>query len=226
MSDLRLVIFDVDGTLVDSQADIIAAMSEAFTRADAPAPTRDDILGIVGLSLEVAIPKLAPDLDPATHTQMVGWYKDAYVALRAKVGAAQSSPLYPHVRDTLDLLHAQPETLLGVATGKSRRGLDKLLEGHALTHHFITQQVSDFHPSKPHPAMLHAALSETGLDPKEAVMIGDTVFDMDMSKSAGIPFIGVSWGYHRAHQLTDAIAVLDDIRDLPGILSTHWRHAS
>ena len=226
MSDLRLVICRFDGTLVDSQAGIIAAMSAACTSDEARAPARDDIRGIVGLSLEVAIPKLAPDLDPATHTQMVGWYKDAYVALRAKVGAAQSSPLYPHVRDTLDLLHAQPETLLGVATGNSRRGLDKLLEGHALTHHFITQQVSDFHPSKPHPAMLHAALSETGLDPKDAVMIGDTVFDMDMSKSAGIPFIGVSWGYHRAHQLTDAIAVLDDIRDLPGILSTHCRHAS
>ncbi|MEM6696690.1 MAG: HAD hydrolase-like protein, partial [Pseudomonadota bacterium] len=172
MTDLRLVIFDVDGTLVDSQADIIAAMSQAFKRADAPAPTRKDILGIVGLSLDVAIPKLAPDLDRATHTRMVGWYKDAYVALRAKVGAAESSPLYPHVRATLDRLHAQPDLLLGVATGKSRRGLDKLLEGHALTRHFITQQVSDFHPSKPHPAMLWAALSETGLDPKNAVMIG------------------------------------------------------
>ncbi|MEO1285807.1 MAG: HAD hydrolase-like protein, partial [Pseudomonadota bacterium] len=77
-----------------------------------------------------------------------------------------------------------------------------------------------------HPSMLMAALSDTGVEPDQAVMIGDTVFDMDMSKSASIPFIGVSCGYHRAHQLTDAIAVLDDIRDLPGILSTHWRHAS
>lgn len=222
MTDLRLVVFDVDGTLVDSQADIVAAMSEAFTRAGATAPSRAQILSIVGLSLEVAIPRLAPDIDTATHTHMVQWYKDAYVALRAKSGAAQSSPLYPHVRETLDALHALPSTLLGVATGKSRRGLDKLLEGHDLTRIFVTQQVSDHHPSKPHPAMLHAALSETGLEPHQAVMMGDTVFDMTMANAAGVPFIGVSWGYHAAEDLTDAIAVLDDMRDLPTLLSTHW----
>ncbi len=226
MTDLRLVIFDVDGTLVDSQADILAAMSSAFDRAGAPAPTRADILGIVGLSLEVAIPRLAPDLPAATQTHMVQWYKDAYVALRAKVGAAESSPLYPHVRDTLDTLRAQPETLLGVATGKSRRGLDKLIEGHGLQSIFVTQQVSDHHPSKPHPAMLLSALSETGLDPQQAVMIGDTTFDMDMAKAANIPFIGVSWGYHTPSRLTDAVAILDDMRELPAVLSTHWESAA
>ena len=222
MTALRLVIFDVDGTLVDSQADIIAAMSEAFTRAGQTPPNRTAILGIVGLSLEIAIPKLAPGLDPALHTQMVQWYKDAYVALRAKIGAAQSSPLYPHVRATLDALHAQPETLLGVATGKSRRGLDKLLDGHDLGALFVTQQVSDHHPSKPHPSMLHAALSETGVEAQNAVMIGDTTFDMQMARAAGIAFIGVAWGYHPPSALGDAVAILEDMRDLPGCLSTHW----
>ncbi|MEM7598656.1 MAG: HAD-IA family hydrolase [Pseudomonadota bacterium] len=222
MTALRLVIFDVDGTLVDSQADIIAAMSEAFTRAGQTPPNRTAILGIVGLSLEVAIPKLAPGLDPALHTQMVQWYKDAYVALRAKIGAAQSSPLYPHVRATLNALHAQPETLLGVATGKSRRGLDKLLDGHDLGALFVTQQVSDHHPSKPHPSMLHAALSETGVEAQNAVMIGDTTFDMQMARAAGIAFVGVAWGYHPPSALGDAVAILEDMRDLPGCLSTHW----
>ncbi|MEL7280666.1 MAG: HAD-IA family hydrolase [Pseudomonadota bacterium] len=222
MTDLRLVIFDVDGTLVDSQADIIAAMSAAFGKAGHPAPSRADILGIVGLSLEIAIPKLAPGLDSATQSQMVDWYKDAYVELRAKVGAAQSSPLYPHVRATLDALHAQPETLLGVATGKSRRGLDKLLEGHALQALFVTQQVSDHHPSKPHPSMLHAALSDTGVAAQNAVMIGDTTFDMQMARAAGIAFIGVSWGYHPPSALIDAVAVLDDMRDLEACLAAHW----
>jgi phosphoglycolate phosphatase len=219
---LRLVIFDVDGTLVDSQADIVAAMTSAIARADTPPPDRSAILGIVGLSLDVAIPRLAPNLPADLHQSMVGWYKDAYVQLRAKTGAAQSSPLYPNVRQTLEQLHAQPETLLGVATGKSRRGLDKLLEGHQMTNMFVTQQVSDHHPSKPHPSMIHAALSETGVAPDDAVMIGDTVFDMAMAKAAGIAFIGVKWGYHRADDLVDAMAILDDMRDLPDILESKW----
>lgn len=227
MTDLRLVVFDVDGTLVDSQGDIVAAMTSAFDRAGAPAPMRADILGIVGLSLEVAIPRLAPDLLETTHANMVGWYKEAYVALRAKVGAAESSPLYPNVRQTLGVLHAEPETLLGVATGKSRRGLSKLLAGHDLHSMFVTQQVSDDHPSKPHPSMLLAALDETGLDPHQAVMIGDTVFDMEMARAAKIPFIGVSWGYHAPERLAaDAIAILDDMRDLPGVLASHWERAA
>lgn len=226
MTDLRLVVFDVDGTLVDSQSDIVAAMSEAFTRASVTPPDRAQILSIVGLSLEVAIPKLAPQIDTEKHKQMVQWYKEAYVTLRAKVGAAQSSPLYPYVRETLTLLQEQPNTLLGVATGKSRRGLDKLLEGHDLTTMFLTQQVSDHHPSKPHPAMLYAALSETGLEPQNAVMIGDTVYDMHMATAADIPFIGVSWGYHAQNDLVDAIAILEDMRDLPSVLATHWESAS
>ena len=219
---LKLIIFDVDGTLVDSQGDITAAMAHAFDRAGHPAPSRDQTLGIVGLSLDVAIPRLAPDLPADTHAQMVEWYKEAYIHLRAQSGAALSSPLYPHALETLQALHAVPENLLGVATGKSRRGLDKLLEGHNLSHLFITQQVSDHHPSKPHPAMLHAALSETGIDARDAVMIGDTTFDMDMAGAAGIPFIGVNWGYHPAGRMTNAAAVISDFRDLPAALSTLW----
>ena len=222
MSDLKLVIFDVDGTLVDSQADILAAMAHAFAGVGQPAPSRDDILGIVGLSLEVAMPRLAPDLPDDIYAQMVEGYKSAYIKLRAATGAAQSSPLYPHVRDILDHLHAIPEILLGVATGKSRRGLDKLLEGHDLNPYFITQQVSDHHPSKPHPSMLHSALSETGIDATHAVMIGDTSYDMDMAHAAGVSGIGVSWGYHPTSQLGAARTILDDIRHLPDVLTHLW----
>ena len=222
MSDLRLVIFDVDGTLVDSQGDILAAMGAAFAKAGHCVPDRAAILGIVGLSLDVAIPRLAPDLPAGLHTRMVGWYKDAYVGLRSAGGVQASSPLYPHVRDVLEALHARPDTLLGVATGKSRRGLDKLLDGHALRPLFITQQVSDHHPSKPHPAMLHAALSETGLDPHQAVMVGDTEYDIDMARAAGIPAIGVGWGYHPAERLHGAAHVIDDIRALPDLLTRMW----
>ncbi len=226
MSDLRLVIFDVDGTLVDSQADILAAMGHAFGEVGEPAPSRDDILGIVGLSLEVAIPRLAPALSPATHAEMVDGYKNSYVKLRAASGAAQSSPLYPNVRTVLDQLHSVPETLLGVATGKSRRGLDKLLDGHGLRSYFVTQQVSDHHPSKPHPSMIETALSETGVDPQNAVMVGDTSFDMEMARAAGIAAVGVSWGYHPIGDLGAAHRVIDDIRTLPEVLNAVWERAS
>ncbi len=223
---LRLVVFDVDGTLVDSQADILAAMAYAFDCANHPCPPRDKVLGIVGLSLDVAIARLAPTLAPTHHARMVNWYKDAYVDLRAKIGAAQSSPLYPGALEVIKTLHDVPETLLGIATGKSRRGLDKLLEAHDLGRYFVTQQVSDHHPSKPHPAMLHAALSETGVDPANAVMIGDTSFDMEMARTAGIAGIGVSWGYHPPKALRLAARIIDDFAALPNCLTNLWETAS
>ncbi|MBY5987423.1 HAD-IA family hydrolase [Roseovarius atlanticus] len=226
MSALRLVIFDVDGTLVDSQADIVAAMSHAFARAGREAPTREAILSIVGLSLDRAMTVLAPDMDAAMHARMVEWYKEAYIALRAKIGAAESSPLYPGAREVLEALHAQPETLLGVATGKSRRGLDKLLEGHGLERMFITQQVSDHHPSKPHPSMIRAALSETGLEPHQAVMVGDTSFDMEMAAAAGVAGIGVGWGYHPREALGAARHVIERFDDLPPLLQEIWETAA
>jgi phosphoglycolate phosphatase len=183
------------------------------------------VLGIVGLSLDVAIARLAPALEPAHHARMVNWYKDAYIDLRAKTGAAQSSPLYPGALEVIKTLHDVPEILLGIATGKSRRGLDKLLEAHDLGRYFVTQQVSDHHPSKPHPAMLHAALSETGVNAADAVMIGDTSFDMEMAHAAGMAGIGVSWGYHPRTALHLAAHITDDFTDLPNCLTNLWETA-
>lgn len=219
---LRLVIFDVDGTLVDSQGDILAAMRAAFDRAGEPSPERELILGIVGLSLDVAIPRLAPTLPGDVHGRIVGWYKEAYMGLRLETGVEQSSPLYPHARETLTALHAVPETLLGVATGKSARGLDKLLDGHDLRSYFVTRQVADHHPSKPHPSMLRAALAETGVAPENAVMIGDTSFDMEMAQAAGIAGVGVAWGYHRPEALGAAREIVQDFRALPEALARIW----
>jgi phosphoglycolate phosphatase len=197
-------------------------MRVAFDRAGEPAPEREVILSIVGLSLDVAIPRLAPHLPGDVHGRIVGWYKEAYMGLRLETGVEQSSPLYPHALETLKGLHAVPETLLGVATGKSARGLDKLLDGHGLRSYFVTRQVADHHPSKPHPSMLRAALAETGVAPENAVMIGDTSFDMEMAQAAGIAGIGVAWGYHRPEALGAAREIVQDFRALPEALARIW----
>ncbi|WP_323785938.1 HAD-IA family hydrolase [Thalassovita sp.] len=220
---LRLILFDVDGTLVDSQGDIVASMTSAFASEGMAPPARAAILGIVGLSLDVAMPKLAPGLEQAAYARLVDAYKASYMALRAAQGAQKNSPLYPHIRAVLDQLSTIDHYLLGVATGKSRRGLDALLAGHGMEHLFLTQQVADHHPSKPHPAMIMSALSETSIAAENAVMIGDTSFDMDMARAAGVGALGVGWGYHRAEVLAGlADDVIHDARDLPGAIERMW----
>ncbi len=219
---LRAVIFDVDGTLVDSQADILAAMASAFEAENLSVPSRDAILGIVGLSLDVAIPKLAPECDAACCTRMVQGYKDAYAGLRRLQGADVSSPLYPGAREVLLSLKGQDEVLLGVATGKSKRGLDKLIEAHGLEGIFLSQQVADNHPSKPNPSMIFQAMGELGVEAGDTVMIGDTSFDMDMARAAGVAFVGVSWGYHEKSRLSGADVLIENFAQLEGALETIW----
>jgi phosphoglycolate phosphatase len=220
---LRLVIFDVDGTLVDSQGDILGAMTLAFQSVGLPVPAREDVLGIVGLSLPVAMARLVPGAERTIRDRLVEAYKDAYVQMRAQVGAAQSSPLYPGARDMLEDLVARPDVLMGIATGKSRRGLDKLIEAHDLERFFVTLQVADFHPSKPHPSMILQAMIDAGVSPENTVMIGDTSFDMEMARAAQVTGIGVSWGYHPVTSLTEAAHVIEEFATLPRVLASLWR---
>ena len=222
MSDLRLVIFDVDGTLVDSQEMIFDAFTYAYKGLGLPVPDRDRALGFVGRSLEVIFPELSPELDTATHLALAQGYRGAYMDIREEKGSNATSPFFPGARKALDTLKAQDWTVLAVATGKSKRGLDKLIESHGLEGYFLSQQVADFHPSKPHPAMVEACLAETGINSVQAVMIGDTTFDIDMGRAAGVKTIGVSWGYHPVETLNaDTIihsydALLGAIDDLIG----------
>ncbi len=216
---LRLVIFDVDGTLVDSQADILAAMAAAFDAVGAEPPGRDAVLGIVGLSLPQAMARLAPDRPADELAKMVETYKATYAALR-RANGSDSSPLYPGMRDLLKRLHAVDDLLLGIATGKSRRGLDALLDSLSLRHHFVTAQCADDHPSKPHPSMIHAALAEAGVSRSEAVMVGDTRFDLDMAAAAGVASVGVTWGYHPASLLEGAAHLVQDAAALERAILT------
>jgi phosphoglycolate phosphatase len=201
---LRLVVFDVDGTLVDSQRLILAAMRAAFAEAGREAPAEADILGIVGLSLPVAIAALAPEIPERARAEITAAYRAHFAAGRVAHGGEASAPLYPGARAALDVLAASPATLLGVATGKSRRGLDHLFRAHDLGRYFVTAQTADDHPSKPHPSMLEATLAETGCAAPDAVMIGDTEFDVVMGRTAGFATIGVTWGYHSEARLARA----------------------
>ncbi len=200
---LRLVVFDVDGTLIDSQADILASMTAAFAAIDRPCPERAVALSVIGLSLRIALHRLVPDATEPMLDTMVDAYKGAFHDIRTQ-GGSQTAPFYPGLRPYLDALAGREDLVLGVATGKSRRGLRALLAAHGLERHFVTTQTADDHPSKPHPAMLKAALSETGVAAVDAVMIGDTSFDIDMAKAAGMTGIAVTWGFHAVSALAHA----------------------
>ncbi|VXC96441.1 HAD-IA family hydrolase [Sphingomonas sp. 8AM] len=216
---IRLAVFDCDGTLVDSQANICRAMEQAFAALGLAAPPRVAIRAIVGLSLVEAMALLAPDLDPAVHLALTDAYKTIFRRMREE-GELDAEPLYDGLVAALDVLAADGWTF-GVATGKSDRGLAHVLAIHGLTDRFVTLQTADRHPSKPDPAMLHAAMAQAGALPHMTAMIGDTTFDMAMARAAGARAIGVSWGYHREDALWQAGAarIAHRCADLPRCLS-------
>lgn len=194
---MKLVVFDVDGTLIDSQQLIVGAMDAAFDSVGLPPAGRERVLSIVGLSLDVAVERLLPDTALSQRDAAVDAYRQAFLTRRI----VEEAPLYEGARACLDALLPREDLLLGVATGKSRRGLDAMLDHHALRGHFVSLRTADTHPSKPHPEMLLAACADAGVDPRDAIMIGDTEFDMEMARAAGTAAIGVAWGYHPPQSL-------------------------
>lgn len=195
---MKLAVFDCDGTLVDGQAAVCEAMEVAFAEAGLPPPNRQSVRRIVGLSLPHAVRHLAPDAQQEQQAAAVEAYKQAFRGMRAR--GVLEEPLFAGIAELLRDLAASGWAL-AVATGKSDRGLASCLAGHGIADRFVSLQTADRHPSKPHPAMLEAALLEAGATADEAVMIGDTTFDMAMARAAGVRAIGVAWGYHTPDEL-------------------------
>ncbi|OQW47554.1 MAG: haloacid dehalogenase [Proteobacteria bacterium SG_bin6] len=216
---VRLALFDCDGTLVDSQHHICSAMERAFGDVGLAPPPRAIVRRQVGLSLAEVIRSLLPDAGGTLHEALVARYRAAFFELRS-AGTIGAEPLYPGIAELLETLSAQGWRL-GVATGKSDRGLAHILAHHGIAGHFVTLQTADRHPSKPHPAMIEAALAEVGVAAGDAVMIGDTSFDMAMAVSAGVRAIGVGWGYHPNDELVaaGAVAVAEDVGELSAMLA-------
>jgi len=198
---IRLAVFDCDGTLSDGQAAVCAAMERAFADCGLVAPPSHQVRRIVGLSLPVAMRHLAPGEEAGTHGRLVDAYKQAFFLARTE--GRVSEPLFDGIKPLLQALHSHGWRL-GVATGKSDRGLHGCLTLHGVRELFVTLQTADRHPSKPHPAMLEAAMAEAGAPAGTTVMIGDTTYDIEMARAAGVRALGVAWGYHAPDELLAA----------------------
>ncbi len=191
---LKLVVFDCDGTLVDSQYNIIKCMTSAFNSCGLEEPADADVRSIIGLNLDEAIHRLMIDReDYFLLDRLVGSYKQAFQKQRLEPD--NHEPLYPGTLDTLKALD-EAGTLMAVATGKSMRGLRAVIELHDLDRFFVSLQTPDHNPGKPHPQMLEKAMEAAGAVPQNTFMIGDTSYDMMLAKNAGCQAVGVSWGYH------------------------------
>lgn len=211
MTELRLAVFDCDGTLVDSQHSIVQAMSDALDAHGLEIPPPQHVTRMVGLPLEVAISRLVPGADMALCAELSETYKSSFFKMRQD--GMVDEPLFPGVIDVLERLQSDG-WLLGIATGKAKRGLVATLDKHNILDQFVTCQTADTAHGKPHPDMMLRAMAETGVDAQNAIMIGDTTYDVEMAISAKTNAIGVDWGYHEKNELLDAGAIgVADIAD-------------
>lgn len=197
---MKLVIFDFDGTLVDSRPLILESHRIVFAEYRLPPPAPAHALSLVGKSLDVILTELAGPEAPVL--EMVRSYDLLLPQLRADPLFAEQP--FDGAGRLLQELSTTDDTLLGLATGHRTDTVGPALQALAWSDYFKTIQAADTAPSKPHPAMLLQALAATDVPAENAIFVGDTVFDMQMAKAAGLRSIGVSWGYHQAERLTEA----------------------
>lgn len=211
---MKLVLFDCDGTLIDSAHIIHRSMERTFDDAGLDAPQLHQTKSIIGLTLDVAIARMLQRPVDDQVLMMATRYRQHNLALRSE--GPLHEPFFDGVWDVLQTLIRQDEILLGIVTGKSRRGLDALIDLHDLGGAVIASRTADECPSKPHPAMVLECCADTGIEPSQTFVIGDAVYDMQMARSAGATAIGVSWGYSNSTALTETGA--HHVVDNPGEL--------
>jgi len=218
---LRLAIFDCDGTLVDSAALIHESVAAAFTAIGEPAPGPEISRRIIGLKLDEALQRLAPDADGEVLEAMLKGFRETFHAARLRDPTRE--PLFPGCREALELLD-DAGILLAIATGKSRRGIESILDNHDLRSLFVSTVTVDEAAGKPNPEMVHYVCREAGVDVRDAILIGDTTYDIEMARHAGSQALGVNWGYHEPAELhaAGARAIAPDFAAVPGLLFNLW----
>jgi phosphoglycolate phosphatase len=210
----KLIVFDWDGTLMDSEARIVACIHAAFADLGLPLPSADAARDIIGLGLDEAMAVLMPGAGPQGRLALIERYRHHFL-----VDNETPSELFPGVAQVLDWLHTR-EYLLAVATGKSRHGLDLVLSSSGLGGHFVATRCADETFSKPHPEMLLQLMDELGVGGGETLMVGDTEYDMQMARNAGAHALAVCYGVHSPERLLahGPLGCLADLADMPAWL--------
>jgi phosphoglycolate phosphatase len=211
---VQFIVFDWDGTLMDSEAQIVSCLHASIADLGLPPMSDDTVKNVIGLGLHEAVEALVPGRDDD--------FREAFVeAYRKRWFASDSSSLFTGAREMLDTLRDQG-FLLGIATGKARRGLVRVLEQTGLTHYFDATRCSDETASKPHPRMLLELMDELGMAARQTLMVGDTEYDMEMATHAGAGKVAVRSGVHSEARLCrhEPLVCLDGVTELPAWMVT------
>lgn len=210
----RLLVFDWDGTLMDSAAHIVSAVQAAADDVGLPVPEADAVRHVIGLSLQKAFASVLPGAGEAEYARFLAAYRRRFWQ-----GSQHRQSLFPGAREVLASLK-DAGYLLAVATGKGKAGLERAIRDENLLDVFDVTRCAEETLSKPHPKMLHEILEDLGLEPSAGLMIGDTTYDMEMAVNAGMERLAVTYGAHRRELLLphQPLGFLDDIRELPAWL--------